>query len=574
MALTKAHSRMIEGAAVNVVDFGAVGDGVTDDTAAIQAAIDSLPSGGNILFSFGTYLISDYLSLYSNQTIDLNGSTVKQKDASNIGNFGLFHCSSVNDVVIKNGSINGNGANQTTYPWSGIKATSSNRISVENMYIYDCVGDNVSDGQIAGIWLFESSYCKINNCYIKNSNNNMLLHRASYCTIENIIFEDNTRSEALSVYKEGGDIPTLHNTITNCTFKNCRQGLGILGGKYTTVSNCSFDNSSNHAILVRNGPTSISNCQIKQGASAADVAISIGQEDPDDDATYEFPIEISNVSVDLNGRDYDGFRIALSSPSKTTLVNCKVFNSTGSGITNADGFNIQASTNVKLIGCYAEGLDIGFEVGGLRSKDLSFIDCVAVNNRRWGLLFDASSITFANVIGGTYKNNSQASAGAYTGILVNSTNNYNVTIKDVSAYDDQDTPTQGITGISPSSKSGNPINSSSAPTEGFYRIGDQAWRRTPTAGNKPGFVVINRVDTEVRVAWSSGTTLEVDSTSGILANDVIGLQMDNGTYHFTTVASITDGDTLEMTSAPSSSSAAINNNVITYRWRDMAALSP
>lgn len=39
MALTKAHNRMIKGAVVNVMDFGAVGDGVADDTAAINAAI-------------------------------------------------------------------------------------------------------------------------------------------------------------------------------------------------------------------------------------------------------------------------------------------------------------------------------------------------------------------------------------------------------------------------------------------------------------------------------------------------------------------------------------------------------
>ena len=43
----------------NVRNFGAVGDGVTDDTAAIQAAIDALPSmGGTIFFPDGVYLVN------------------------------------------------------------------------------------------------------------------------------------------------------------------------------------------------------------------------------------------------------------------------------------------------------------------------------------------------------------------------------------------------------------------------------------------------------------------------------------------------------------------------------------
>jgi polygalacturonase len=45
-------------AIVDVRSFGAVGDGVRDDTAAFQAAINSLPStGGTVTVPAGTYLI-------------------------------------------------------------------------------------------------------------------------------------------------------------------------------------------------------------------------------------------------------------------------------------------------------------------------------------------------------------------------------------------------------------------------------------------------------------------------------------------------------------------------------------
>ena len=79
MALTKAHNRMIEGAAVNVKDFGAKGDGTTDDTTAIQAAIDSITTG-NVYVPSGTYKITDSISIGDNKGIignSLNSSIIE-----------------------------------------------------------------------------------------------------------------------------------------------------------------------------------------------------------------------------------------------------------------------------------------------------------------------------------------------------------------------------------------------------------------------------------------------------------------------------------------------------------------
>ena len=63
MPLTKVSYSLIDGAPINVNDYGAVGDGVTDDTAAIQAAVDYAGPLQKVTFMpAGTYLITDTIN--------------------------------------------------------------------------------------------------------------------------------------------------------------------------------------------------------------------------------------------------------------------------------------------------------------------------------------------------------------------------------------------------------------------------------------------------------------------------------------------------------------------------------
>ena len=70
MSLTKVSYSLINGAPINVLDYGAVGNGTTDSTAAIQLAINAAAVNNQLLyFPTGTYLVTDTLTIYSGTTI-------------------------------------------------------------------------------------------------------------------------------------------------------------------------------------------------------------------------------------------------------------------------------------------------------------------------------------------------------------------------------------------------------------------------------------------------------------------------------------------------------------------------
>jgi len=119
-------------------DGGAKGDGSTDDTLAIQAAFDRVPSGAVVYFPRGTYKITDTLSVATSMTITGDGvASVVRQDGSNKAGFSV----SVSDVTVRDIKLQGpqfatsQSNERAIYALGGSSSAYINHLRVENCEI-------------------------------------------------------------------------------------------------------------------------------------------------------------------------------------------------------------------------------------------------------------------------------------------------------------------------------------------------------------------------------------------------------------------------------------------------------
>lgn len=82
MSLTKTTYSMINYAPINVMDFGAVGNGLSDDTAAINAAIAAAPAGGGVIQLGPAHFISSTIVI--SKPVRITGLSRENTTASRI----------------------------------------------------------------------------------------------------------------------------------------------------------------------------------------------------------------------------------------------------------------------------------------------------------------------------------------------------------------------------------------------------------------------------------------------------------------------------------------------------------
>lgn len=139
----------------NVRDFGASGDGVADDTAAIQAAIDrAAAKGARVYFPPGTYAVSpqrfagipgvygrNSVALFLKSGSKLSGpGIIKLRDGTGAGSGAVLGTADRSDktgIVIEGLEIDCNGA-KTRGKISGIVLLHASESRIANVFVHDC----------------------------------------------------------------------------------------------------------------------------------------------------------------------------------------------------------------------------------------------------------------------------------------------------------------------------------------------------------------------------------------------------------------------------------------------------
>ena len=277
---------------ISVLDFGAIGNGSTDDTTAISNAIAATPTGGTLLFPAGySFLVNVLTITKSNITLQLdgiliNGTTLTPPPQLHTGSpsYGAppSEVSNYPAIYLNGGSnicITGSGSIST--PWyEGIKVNAVTNLIIEGITIYGVRSTNLSSilrGAWDAIWMTGCTNVIIQEVKIHDiggirqavldqrwsgnpygvSGNCVTINSSSIITIQNCYFHDYAWQGIYPM--DCHNIKILNNTLENGTGSMQINALGDYSSVPMdfTIDGNSIYNMSGNGMDISVGSTTV-----------------------------------------------------------------------------------------------------------------------------------------------------------------------------------------------------------------------------------------------------------------------------------------------------------------------------
>jgi hypothetical protein len=228
----------------NIRDFGAIGDGITDDRVAIQAAIDDAANNnqGGILIPAGTYRVSRVSFPGGRWSLDLNGvqdlmvmgegpkSVVKLADTtSKTGDWHVFILrNNCQRIVFRDLVLDGNraGLTEPDEQSHGIEVNPGTEdLMVHGCILRDCFGDGM---RLLGAPGSNVKRLRVENClFQKNKRSGLAIQRAiEQAIISNCIFDGTVTDQSIDFEPSGSDGPTDFS-IQGCVINHTNNAVAV-----------------------------------------------------------------------------------------------------------------------------------------------------------------------------------------------------------------------------------------------------------------------------------------------------------------------------------------------------------
>ena len=302
---------------LNVKDFGAKGDGSTDDTAAIQAAIDYAVAAGrrSVYFPAGTYIVTSPLHAQVETGTTTVGGSTKSRYAygmgltlrgEQVGKTVLRKTGQATYTIPANNNINGGSTVDTTLFFGGTEGT--------GLYVSDLSIENASTGECYAIYATRA------RC---------VLERLNVCTNSHGIYLygwlNNLTDIIITAKEKGLWVANATSTVCNKVFvAGCNNPYYLVSAYYSTLISCCAD-SCTGSIWTLKGSVTMSGC---------------GSESKGADRYIDL---LDDTRVDAHGL----YLYDLEAPSGSTGTNKALFRMASRCVLNVDGIQLAGTASTQ-----------------------------------------------------------------------------------------------------------------------------------------------------------------------------------------------------------------------------------